>query len=58
MVFRLLYGSPLISVDLVTVDSKEGPHLEVVGNLELDNFTSRTLAEEVSGPRLLRRPNY
>ena len=58
MIFRLLYGSLQVRVDLVTADSKEGSHPEVVGNIDLDNFTSRTLAKGVSSPRLSRRPNH
>lgn len=58
MAIRLLYGSPLVTVDLVTADSKQGSDPKVVGNLGSSEFIPRTAAGEVSDSRTSRHPDY
>ncbi|KAF9650862.1 subtilisin-like protease [Thelephora ganbajun] len=46
LVSRLLYGSPQLTVDLVTADSKEGSSPKVVGNIVPGDVAPRTPAGE------------
>jgi hypothetical protein len=53
--FRLLFGSPRVTVDLVTADSQEGSPPNVLGNIGSNDLNPRTSYGDVSDPRILRR---
>lgn len=52
VVFRLLFGSPRLTLDLVTADSEEGSDPKVVTNYAFGEALARTPAGTVSDPRL------